>query len=560
MSRAIFLCLLLLCLSGQAQESPVDRRIILQIGPYSVSAYRLEKHLRGFQESNSHESKTLSSFAEQFLIEQVLIQRALQEGYGTRAEVADVVMRMERHMISSLQGPFYTRLLDQQTSPAKRLERYRAAMHRQLDVVVGRVNTPQQRDDLVAALSSCPNAEARRTQLAAYAQARTTELFEKRIAWPFDEQPLFGDALDICNAGDVLTAEGEDGHYICVVAGVLQDSTQFSTTPTEVFQLIVGHTSRERLAATRRGEVLTRARLQIDHVTIGQLAERYRHHGTSDGSLAAAVVGGGARDVLATYDGPTGPTCIPVAGFAAYLNGLIVRRIPSSDQDWIVGLRDQVMAEFDVADARAVGILADAKFEEDRSNFRDYQALELYRREKLIPSITISPESVDSRYQRKKSELTAPTRLRGQLLFFSDPNAARKFALEAPARSVTELPGPSRIVEAEFGREECPATLAGMASSLFSPNAPSILGPFSDGNEWIIWRRDAVVETRTPGLDDVATSIREELIKEALVTRERDRAKELVRVLPVTDHIDYSRFGPLGSVIRPWDSRNSTPQ
>jgi len=96
--------------------SAVDSTIVLRVGPLEVSSYALGKNLTRIRSRPPEPLAVAASSNENarfrlHLAQQVIIARALAEGFAERREVKSIVDTMERHMLSSPEGPLY-RLLD----------------------------------------------------------------------------------------------------------------------------------------------------------------------------------------------------------------------------------------------------------------------------------------------------------------------------------------------------------------------------------------------------------------------------------------------------------------
>ena len=119
--------LLPLCISLQitaeiaGAAAPIDNSVVLKIGPLEVSQYVVTKRFIPFRENlqseNGDTSKEISSWFEDFLVNQVLTAEAISEGYAAHPDVIALVDRMERHMLCATYGPYYKHLMADMVRP-----------------------------------------------------------------------------------------------------------------------------------------------------------------------------------------------------------------------------------------------------------------------------------------------------------------------------------------------------------------------------------------------------------------------------------------------------------
>ena len=98
-----------------ALPTPIDDTVVLKIGPLDVSQYVVEKRYNRFQKHLATEaeiaSNEVSSWFEDFLVNQVVTAKAISEGYTTHPDAVALVERMERHMLASVNGPYYQEVI-----------------------------------------------------------------------------------------------------------------------------------------------------------------------------------------------------------------------------------------------------------------------------------------------------------------------------------------------------------------------------------------------------------------------------------------------------------------
>ena len=115
--KKFFLLLYLLLYVGTngSLYAVIDDRTVLKIGPLEVSEYVVEKRFKPFQQGlpagDVDNTAMISTWFEDFLVNQVVTAKALSEGYASHPEALATVNRMERHMLSAVNGPYYQFLL-----------------------------------------------------------------------------------------------------------------------------------------------------------------------------------------------------------------------------------------------------------------------------------------------------------------------------------------------------------------------------------------------------------------------------------------------------------------
>ena len=114
------LCLSLPIVTGCLLRASIDDRIVLKIGPLEVSEYVVQKRFKPFREGlpsgDADNTERISDWFEDFLVNQVITAKAVSERYATRPDVVAAVDRMERHMLSAVNGPYYQLILQDAVS------------------------------------------------------------------------------------------------------------------------------------------------------------------------------------------------------------------------------------------------------------------------------------------------------------------------------------------------------------------------------------------------------------------------------------------------------------
>ena len=165
-------------------RADVDRTTVLALGQHLVSSYQVDKNYQRYVNSVSQATgrppsgDEIQGWFARFLGQQTIIGQALQEGFGDRKEVRADVLRMERHMLTQTEGPFYEKLLREEKREFDPKDAYQK-LKKVVSVEVIRVplSAPDANDLAIDRLSSTALNNARKSGAVFY--------YRGDLAWPY---------------------------------------------------------------------------------------------------------------------------------------------------------------------------------------------------------------------------------------------------------------------------------------------------------------------------------------------------------------------------------------
>jgi hypothetical protein len=209
-----------------------------------------------------------------------------------------------------------------------------------------------------------------------------------------------------------------------------------------------------------------------------------------------------------------------------------------------------VVADWDVTEARRMGLDQTDIFKEDRLNFLRFQILEVYEKEKLWPLISISEDDVDRRFRATRASM---------ITVKSCDIGIRHFDTEQDAIEAEARPGNDtfNIYAGDLYKR---SKISSADQSLLYGHSPfyflrlherALAGVFTTktGADLIVRGKD--LETETPPLARLSISIRNDLEHEAVERAEIELAQKCCANLAIVDKIDYARYGA-SRVTSPW--------
>jgi hypothetical protein len=213
------------------------------------------------------------------------------------------------------------------------------------------------------------------------------------------------------------------------------------------------------------------------------------------------------------------------------------------------------VAKQDYSDALAAGVANQARFSEDRTNFRNYLALELYEKEKVRPGVAVTDEQVEKYYHSHREAYLEPDKIEGLLLSFRTSDEAIAYIQQV--QSGGDADRKNAIIQGTkiaLTKDNIAQFLPVLPWPLVADSTAKVIGPLPlpDGKEYRVWKREAVVESSLKPLALVAPQIRAALERSLLEKREAALAHDLALKLAVNDHIDYKRYGINSEILKPW--------
>ncbi len=530
-------------LSSTHAES-INTDPVLSIGEFTISSYRVDKNYRRFaQDVNQPTSAAeLSARFSRFLNQQVIIHEALKSGYGDRTEVVEEVQRMERHMLTQFEGPLYAGLYARsKTAEPDWNELYRLIQQGyNARVVRLPASAPLAADpSLFAAVRDDWSHALPRLRISGQA-----EVYEGVLAWPFQPFARLGDAIMEAKPGSWQQArEGDDLFFYQVLDLVSNNPPSLDSVRPE---LVVAwqRANKQRIQTERQTTVLHHCQFAFDWTTADRLTMELQMERQSSAELLALP--------LASYRLQDRPAIVTVQDYLDYEGARYVRsRLPAGPLGIFSETRKLVTAKFDWQEAVDTGVDREPQFTEDRENYRNYLALDLYEKERLRPQLGITVATIERHYREHAENYSRPTRVSGHLLRFAREADARGL-IEHPERPDLATRARSAVVLTLSADSAVPGLDFLPALALASVGTKPAVGPFFLDGAYVVWTPEQVLARETPPLEAVMPAIRSQLEQPLLEQREALLARELVRGLKVQDRIDYGSYGLVPVPEKPW--------
>ncbi|HEY8993489.1 MAG TPA: peptidylprolyl isomerase [Lacunisphaera sp.] len=554
---------LVLALSGvglvHGSTADIDTTDALVIGTHHVSAYRVEKSYRRFAASKGASpagglrAEVTRAWLDRFLIDQVLTAQALKEGYGERSEVTGEVRRMERNMLTQFSGPFYEHL---RSAAASQPAPIAPASLRQsgfdVEILRAPIDAPiarQIRDGFGSGAS--PDQEPDLLAIDASGQA---EHFSGSIAWPFEPFEEIAEVIGSAPVGQWQKFSTEDAVLIFRVRSV-QPMAIPPADQAEPSAELAQFLDQRRIQKERQRRIVRESGLTLDWPAVQRWVDRLvSSHPDPLLPLDQATAAEMLKTTLASFrNGKTSQT-VTVADYISHYNDLYMRRLPRNPLDVLDAIRTMIVAQRDVDEAREIGIDRELKFSEDRRNYRDLLALDLYVKERVRPALGVSDDDVRRFYEANKPAFARPTRVEGTLLTFSTVGEALALAKVAPdsaeGRDISNR-AKDRKVLVLTPTSEVPA-LSFLPNLVFSGQPGPLAGPFQIDGAFAVWVFGRVLDSETRPLAEVSQEIRAKLEEPRLERQKAELARKLSPDFPVEDKVAYKKYGVDEPVTKPW--------
>jgi hypothetical protein len=550
------------CLAQSQIETPqaVDQAVVLRIGNLQVSSYALDKNLARVlavsnQEATEHDGSRESRFT-LYLAQQVVVAKALEEGFAERKEVRHLVDRMERHMLSIPQGPLYRFLYENEPCARWPLQETYARVVRVPEVLVLRMNAAAAPPLLGAGWATATTAE-RLERLDAPAFPRSAIVHRGPLPWPYGEFADLAEQIGSAAVGSWIEQSSDGQITILYIQSIGKNGLQPSGPAQEGFEKFVHYQQMALVRQKHRVQSLRNSGLVFHEENgrrmIAQLqslpAQTYEIPAERLREIAALPLASCRR---------TGTTInISVSDWCNYFNDLFVRQLPRQLDQLRIEVEDMVMMDLDCLEARRRGLEQTAKFVEDRRNFLYYQALDLFEKERLRPAIDISDAEVETHYHDHRAEYNVPTRAHGSLLQFMDAASAAGWVEQnrgSHRQDAFRFPGLVSATETVVsGEHPLPMFSDGTMPILLAPDA-QIFGPFDTPTGRFVFVKSST-EGEVPPMAAVTERIRAELMREKLHNKELGLAREWASRFEIEDTIPYAKVGFEGEKNQgPWSS------
>lgn len=537
--------------------SAIDRTIVLKIGPHELSAYGLEKNFNRFhggRPAGAVSGQALQDWFRLFLAQQAILARAVADGYLERPEVTAMVERMATHMLTQTEGPYYATLAPPELDEAE-LEKLHARTANVRHVVLARFRDAAEADRMLGA-DFRARSETEKTQWLRAASMRPGVVWhDGPLAWPYEPFPEVGEALEKLAPGEWLYGvEGEEGHSVAQVRRIETRSLPAFAAAREQFARFVRMIRKVRAQRQHRTRVLREAEFASDDAALARLAARLREVplDAATGAILPAAVAPIGELRLFSYTQAGAREAVSVARFAEYFNQRFVRPRTLELEALRQAAADMALANLDLAAARALGLDRTPQFEEDRKNFRNYQALDWFEKERLRPGLAIDEAAIAARYEAQRARFTQPAKAGARRLVFADWADAARFLDRHRGGAAGPAIQPLEESEVEIDRGAPPAGLENLTEPLLRAAPGAVFGPLQQGEQALVWLRGATLREETAPLASVAAALRQELERAALDAKEIALAREFAAAFAVEDRIDYARYGVDPATVAAW--------
>jgi hypothetical protein len=461
---------------------------------------------------------------------------------------------MERYMLTKEDGPLYESLYDPRPVSRDRLDQLAGEYGRSLKLTGVRIPSYE------LARIRGPNwallpAAGRLQRLAASAGGIR---FEGEGRWPYRPfGPIEGE-LSAASPGAWIERRIGDEVFIAYVRSVEQRRLPPLALGSEGFQRVVQRWDRERVRFERRTRLLQEASFEFHPVLAEDVLSKSRRLPYQRIGLPSDVSFPGLSSVLATYVDNGILVKVTPAEWAEYHNSLLMRRAPTSVPSLEDSVKDMVVEQMDVEEARRRGFDQTPRFSEDRRNFTYYQVLDIFEKDALVPTVSIGCGEIAAYYRDHPDLFTRKTSARVQVLVFDDEDSARGWrGGEQIKGSVSQEPGRVKGLKSHTDLDVSPGRHAISdvpvpAEILLEAPPGRVFGPIPSSKGAVVLVKRSDQTTRIP-LTQVASEVRAEILRRKLDEREVQLAGEWAAQFHVEDRIPYEKFGlqrpPGGSMI-----------
>ena len=547
--------------SGRGAPSDVDTCESLAIGPFSVTAYRVEKNYRRYVDSVWKPGREMCTPEEirmwfaHFLTQQVIIAEARRQGYGERKEVLAEVGRMEWHMLSQPEGPLYEQL-------------YAGIPAADFDPGVFYENSKTLYDVQILRLPKYAPVAAtvdlhpadgspadRARWVAVVRESGQAECFEGQIAWPFEPFEELVPVLEKAGPGpwqEIVTSDA-------ILFFQVREIRAAPRPPLEVIKPVIAqiarHHAERQVQLARRGQMLQAVQFSFDWAAAEKVLGCLKETKPDPlQPLSPGMFPDQQTASLGSFRQNDSLQVVTTADYVRYYNDLYLRRIPVTTLDIYSDVQALVVARLDCAEARAKGLAEQSKFREDRENYRNYLALDAFEKERLRPKLNVTDDQVAQYYRDHRADFTHPSRIAGLLVTFAREADALAFVQSSIAGEIARKPErASALTPIILTPNAGVPGLDHLTALIFSHGAPPVIGPFFRDGSYQVWVYQETIDSDCTPLADVAPSIRARLENPLLEQYETELARTISRGIKIEDRIDYKKYGLTEPVVKPWN-------
>lgn len=502
---------LLLTLQG---EDRINESPIFSIKNHAVSSYLLDKYFMRFsaQFEQEHGRKTDEREREKWFIQFVnkhrLIAYAEDIGYRKNSVVRNSVARMERHMLTSVNGPYYQRMLDSLSggNDLKTLQQFRSAVQ---EVTIVEFPNSIEEQKLLGLDFFQLSPELQNDRMSALGTVEGINVSNSLLIWPCEPFSVF--ANEICqsriNEWFVCRDLPPKSFYILIRSRRTLPANNVDAGNNETFRQLVNHVNQRALQLRHRAQVLFMCNLTLNETALINVTSEWSKMPDSTTEVPeSANVEGAVPLFHFRFQGRE--RSVGSAEFAHALNDRFVHRIPRSLAAIKQDVEDFVLAEFDLQAARGSGIDRERSFCEDRKGFEEFQILDAFENEQLRPQATVSDAEVETYYQANQNDFRQANTARFRHLIFAGLSEAARWCSEFRMQgALKDKVRPIGDCMQEVNRGQPLEGFKFLEEPLLRSPEGTILGPFSLQNETHVFIKQASVGVVLLPLTKVAPSI-----------------------------------------------------
>lgn len=390
-SLLFHLCVILLASATDAEGESVA----LKIGGLRIDRDDL------IAELEVRRSRGQNSLRE-YLLERLVVGKALAEGFGQRREISEMVDLMERHMLSDAESPLVEKLSDLEPKEGVLMEEA-ARVYSVLRCVFPRRTL----------LSLRPS--DRELKTGSWLRPRPTtpgaRFLAYHLSYPYGEYEGLIASLRVEDAdhGSQIELDGFSSVQ-------LMNDVSSATTAEELAgrRAAVRHRSLQKAYQLYRRSQLDHADLRVDREEIGKLERRLR---------VGTIFGTDEPDaILADYRDGSRRVTVSASQWLQYYSRLIAKPRPR-ETDVAGSIAEMIVAQCMIADSRKLGLERLRSFQQGRERFRHAQLIDLFERERIAPLIHSEWHEITREFEKRRCEFRRTVWIGGRVFYLASYDA-----------------------------------------------------------------------------------------------------------------------------------------
>ena len=399
----------------------IDQRAALKIGTHQVSVYLVEKYYGRFADETrrqfhrSPSSDETRAWLDLFIAKQCIIAEAELLGYPSRPEVATTVAKMERHMLTQANGPFYQQLNGPEPVKSQgELKALYGQMFKATEATIVRFANHASAVELLGENFGELSPDEQTGRISLCRDREDVQVMDGTFSWPFHPFSELAEIIPAATPGHwIQHRDPLLGEYYLFVRDMKNREPGDFAKDEEGFRHFVSLAEQQAKHRRRHYESLASQAFALDGAIAGELMQICRNLTTPNNEIPESSLGRLAPAVLFRYQlGPETQT-VSVEDFCRHFNAMFVRSIPRILADLRSAAEDMAVEESDYREAKARGIDGTAKFTEDRLGFAGFQALDLFEQNILIPKLAIGAAEIETYYEEHADQYRCTNRISG---------------------------------------------------------------------------------------------------------------------------------------------------